>query len=162
MAEFSKEINSKFPNQRIKALLNVKFTANYFDTLGNDYLKPFKISEQQYNILRILRGAAPNPINAGTIKDRMVNPKSDVTRLMDRLVDKGFIDRKLRPDNRRQMHITISTKGLQILDKIAPLLSKLLENYQDGLSDHKKVSEFLEYLYHIQEQTNLIINPPNE
>jgi len=57
MADFSKEINSVFPNERVKALLNIKFTANYLDNIGNEILKPFNISEQQYNILRILRGA---------------------------------------------------------------------------------------------------------
>ncbi len=71
MAEFSKEINSKFPNERVKALLNIKFTANYLDHIGNAHLKPFNISEQQYNILRILRGAK-EAITVKTVKDRMV------------------------------------------------------------------------------------------
>ena len=58
--------------------------------------KRFDLTQSQYNILRILRGAAPESLTAGTIKERMVNPKSDVTRLMDRLVAKGLISRQLK------------------------------------------------------------------
>ena len=91
MAEFSKEINSKFPSEQIKALLNIKFTANYLDNIGNAFLKPFNISEQQYNILRILRGAK-KAITVKTIKERMVQKSPNSTRLMDKLSDKGLID----------------------------------------------------------------------
>ena len=57
MGDFSKEINSEFTSEKVKALLNIKYTANYLDNIGNTILKPFNISEKQYNILRILRGA---------------------------------------------------------------------------------------------------------
>lgn len=124
----------------------------------SDILKEFDLTQSQYNILRILRGASPNKLTAGTIKDRMVNPKSDVTRLMDRLVDKGLIERKLRIDNRRQMSITITKQGLSLLDKIAPKLTNLHQNYQKGLSDTKQIQGFLDCLLHIQEETKKIIN----
>jgi DNA-binding MarR family transcriptional regulator len=117
MVEFSKEINSKFPNERVKALLNIKFTANYFDNIGNSVLKPFNISEQQYNILRILRGAK-EAITVNTVKDRMVQKSPNSTRLMDKLCDKGLIDRVRCENDRRVVYVQINEKGLALLEEI--------------------------------------------
>ena len=117
MAEFSKEINSKFPNDRIKALLNIKFTANYLDTIGAEILKPYNISEQQYNILRILRGAN-DKITVTTVKDRMVQKSPNSTRLMDKLCDKKLIDRSRCENDRRVVFVKINEKGLALLDVI--------------------------------------------
>lgn len=131
MAEFSKEINSKFPNERIKALLNIKFTANYLDNIGNAHLKPFNISEQQYNILRILRGAK-EAITVKTVKDRMVQKSPNATRLMDKLCDKGLIERLRCENDRRVVYVKINEKGLALLEKI-----KLdeFDSYLNNLSD---------------------------
>tara|TARA_R110001583_G_C5632827_1_gene407188 strand:+ start:1697 stop:2134 length:438 start_codon:yes stop_codon:yes gene_type:complete len=117
MAEFSKEINSRFTNERVKALLNIKFTANYLDNIGNSILKPFNISEQQYNILRILRGAKES-ITVNTVKDRMVQKSPNSTRLMDKLCDKGLIDRVRCENDRRVVYVQINKKGLALLEEI--------------------------------------------
>lgn len=117
MAEFSKEINSKFPNERVKAMLNIKFTANFLDTLGANMLKPFHISEQQYNILRILRGAK-DAITVKTVKERMVQKSPNSTRLMDKLCDKGFIERMRCENDRRVVYVKINEKGLGLLNEI--------------------------------------------
>ena len=117
MAEFSKEINSTFPNEKIKALLNIKFTANYLDHIGNTSLKPYNISEQQYNILRILRGAK-ELITVNTVKERMVQKSPNATRLMDKLCDKGFIERERCENDRRVVYVKINEKGLALLEQI--------------------------------------------
>ena len=117
MADFSKEINSAFPNERVKALLNIKFTANYLDNIGNAILKPFNISEQQYNILRILRGAK-EAITVKTVKERMVQKSPNSTRLMDKLCDKNLIDRVRCENDRRVVYVQINEKGLDLLNKI--------------------------------------------
>ena len=117
MAEFSKEINSKFANERIKALLNIKFTANYLDNIGAEILKPFNISEQQYNILRILKGANKE-ISVATVKERMVQKSPNSTRLMDKLCDKRLIDRTRCENDRRVVYVKINDKGLALLEVI--------------------------------------------
>ena len=117
MGDFSKEINSTFPNERVKALLNIKYTANYLDTIGNTFLKPFNISEQQYNILRILRGAK-EAITVNAVKDRMVQKSPNSTRLMDKLCDKGFIERVRCENDRRVVYVKINDDGLALLNKI--------------------------------------------
>lgn len=140
MAEFSKEINSKFPNERVKALLNIKFTANYLDTIGASMLKPFKISEQQYNILRILRGAK-EAITVKMVKDRMVQKSPNSTRLMDKLCDKKLIERTRCENDRRVVYVKINDKGLALLDEI-----KIgdFESYLGSISD--KEAEILNEL----------------
>ena len=117
MAEFSTEINSTFPNERVKAMLNIKFTANYLDNIGNTLLKPFNISEQQYNILRILRGAK-EAITVKTVKDRMVQKSPNSTRLMDKLCDKGLIERIRSDKDRRVVYVKINKNGLDLLENI--------------------------------------------
>lgn len=117
MGDFSKEINSTFPNENVKALLNIKYTANFLDTLGNTFLKPYNISEQQYNILRILRGAK-GPITMSKVKERMVQKSPNSTRLMDKLCDKGFIERVRCENDRRVVYVQINKKGLALLNEI--------------------------------------------
>lgn len=117
MGDIAKDINSKFPNERIKALINIKYTANWLDTIGNEVLKPHKISIQQYNILRILRGAK-KAITVNMIKERMIQKSPNSTRLMDKLCDKGFIERKRCENDRRVVNVKILDKGLKLLAKI--------------------------------------------
>lgn len=138
MGDFSKEINSTFPNERIKALLNIKYTANYLDTIGNTFLKPFNVSEQQYNILRILRGAK-EAITVNTVKDRMVQKSPNSTRLMDKLYDKGLIDRVRCEHDRRVVYVKINNNGLVLLDEI-------------------KMDEFDSYITAISEKEAKVLN----
>jgi len=117
MGDIAKDINSTFPNEWVKALINIKYTANWLDTIGSEVLKPHKISIQQYNILRILRGAE-KAITVNTVKDRMIQKSPNSTRLMDKLCDKGFIKRTRCENDRRVVYIEISDKGLKLLSKI--------------------------------------------
>ncbi|MDP3313998.1 MarR family winged helix-turn-helix transcriptional regulator [Lutibacter sp.] len=138
MGDFSKEINSEFPNERVKALLNIKYTSNFLDTVGNAYLKPFNISEQQYNILRILRGAK-EAITVNKVKERMVQKSPNSTRLMDKLCDKGFIERVRCENDRRVVYVKINDRGLALLNEI-------------------KMDEFNSYLNSISENEAKILN----
>jgi len=117
MGDISKDINSKFPNERVKALINIKYTANWLNTVGNEFLKSSKISNQQYNILRILKGAN-EAVTVNTVKERMIEKSPNATRLMDKLCDKGLIERTRCENDRRVVFVKISEKGLKVLDKI--------------------------------------------
>ncbi|MCK5637218.1 MAG: MarR family transcriptional regulator [Flavobacteriaceae bacterium] len=117
MGDISKDINSKFPNEKVKALINIKYTANWLENIGIEILKPFKISEQQYNILRILRGAN-KAITVNSVKDRMIQKSPNSTRLMDKLCVKKLIERTRCDNDRRVVYVKISDKGLKLLDKI--------------------------------------------
>ena len=117
MGDLSKDINSSFQNQRLKALVNIKYTANYFDQIGASALKPFEISEPQYNILRILRGAG-KAITVNQVKERMVQKSPNSTRLMDKLCEKDLITRSRCESDRRVVYVQISKKGLDLLNRI--------------------------------------------
>ena len=117
MGDLGKDIQSTFSNQRVKALLNIKYTANWLDQIGAAILKPYQISEQQYNILRILRGAG-KAITVNEVKERMIQKSPNATRLMDKLCEKKLIDRRRCENDRRVVFIEINRKGLALLDKI--------------------------------------------
>lgn len=118
MGDISKDINSKFPNNKVKALLNIVYTANWINSQQNAFFKDFGISPQQFNILRILRGAG-KPLKVQTIKERMIERAPNATRLMDKLCSKELIERIACPDDRRVVHINITKAGLKLLDDIS-------------------------------------------
>ena len=127
----AKEINSTFPNQKVIALLNIKYTAGWLDQIGTELLKPHNISEQQYNILRILRGAAKE-ITVTEVKERMIQKSPNTTRLMDKLCDKKLIDRSRCESDRRVVFAKITKKGLDLLERIN---MSDLDNYMERLTD---------------------------
>ncbi len=81
-------------------------------------LKPFDVSEQQFNVLRILRGQKGQPANLSTINERMVTKMSNTTRLVDKLILKGYVERWVCSENRRKVEIMITDDGKMALEKI--------------------------------------------
>lgn len=139
MGDISKDINSKFSNNKIKALINIKYTANWINSHENEFFKPYGISPQQFNILRILRGAGKE-IKVQTIKDRMIERAPNATRLMDKLCEKKLIERVRCEHDRRVVYIDITEQGLKLLSKIdgnikLDFLERLTEKEASQLSD---------------------------
>jgi DNA-binding MarR family transcriptional regulator len=117
MGDISKDINSKFITNKIKALINIKYTSNWLNSRENDFFKPYGISPQQYNILRILRGAKES-IKVQIVKDRMIERAPNATRLMDKLCDKTLIARDRCEQDRRVVYVKITEQGLDLLTMI--------------------------------------------
>ncbi|MFS4482001.1 MarR family winged helix-turn-helix transcriptional regulator [Hyunsoonleella sp. 2307UL5-6] len=139
MGDISKDIKSKFINNKVKAMLNIIYTANWINSVHNDFFKPYGVSPQQFNILRILRGAG-KPLKVQEIKARMIERAPNATRLMDKLCDKDLIQRLPCPGDRRVVHIEIKASGLTLLKQIEAnlnddLLDKLSEDEAATLSD---------------------------
>jgi DNA-binding MarR family transcriptional regulator len=139
MGDISTEINSKFDNAKVKALINILYTANWISNFQNEFFKPFGISPQQYNILRILKGAN-QALKVQTIKERMIDRSPNATRLMDKLCDKALIERIPCPEDRRVVHIEITMKGIKLLEEIADnfndeLIKNITEEEAQLLSD---------------------------
>ncbi len=78
-------------------------------------LKPFEVSIQQFNVLRILRGRKGVPANLSTLNERMVSKMSNTTRLVDKLLQKGYVERVVCESNRRKVEISITPSGEQVL-----------------------------------------------
>lgn len=127
MGDLAKDINSTFPSEKVKALINIKYTAGWIETQSNDVLKPHQISIQQYNILRILRGAKEK-VTVQTVKDRMIEKSPNTTRLMDKLCAKNLIERIRCENDRRVVYVKIANPGLKLLKEIN------MENSEDLMS----------------------------
>ncbi len=97
--------------------------------------KPFGISTQQFNVLRILRGQQSKPANLSTLNERMISKMSNTTRLVDKLIKKGYVDRIVCISNRRKVEITITKEGLKVLSEMDIVLEKaekeILANFSD-------------------------------
>ena len=87
-------------------------------------LKPYEVSIQQFNVMRILRGRKGEPANLSTLNERMITKMSNTTRLVDKLLNKGFVDRIVCESNRRKVEITLTPKGENILLKMDQLVKK--------------------------------------
>ncbi|HLV15471.1 MAG TPA: MarR family transcriptional regulator [Xanthomarina sp.] len=118
MGDISKDIQSTFPSNKVKTMINILFTSNWISSYQNSFFKPFNISAQQYNILRILKGAG-KPLKVQTIKERMIERSPNLTRLMDKLYAKDFIERTPCSTDRRVVHIEITKQGLDLLEDIS-------------------------------------------
>lgn len=139
MGDISKDIHTTFLTEKLKALINIKYTANWLNSKEVEFFKPFGISPQQYNILRILRGAGKE-IKVQIVKDRMIERAPNATRLMDKLCDKKLIKRIRCEHDKRVVYVTISKEGLRLLTKIGVLadvgfMDKLTEKEALQLSD---------------------------
>jgi DNA-binding MarR family transcriptional regulator len=109
---------TKFRNAQHKAMLNLFYTASWLENKNKEFFKKFDITNQQFNILRILRGQHPNKISGVEIKSRMLDKNSDVSRLLDRLIAKKFAIKSQCPNDKRAADIAITEKGLQLLKKL--------------------------------------------
>lgn len=117
MARIDDEINAKFKNNRHRFIANLVFTAGWFQNSVDDFLKPYGLSLQQNNILRILKGAE-QPLTMKQIKEAMIQKSPNATRLADKLVNKGFVERERSATDRRIVYLTITKKGLELLQTI--------------------------------------------
>ena len=108
----------KFSTEYEKAAVNVLYTASWLHNLNAVRFKKHGITPEQFNVLRILRGSFPKALMLSDITCRMVDKSSNATRLVEKLRQKGLVNRETCPNNRRQVDITITEKGLAILTKI--------------------------------------------
>jgi len=111
-----------FTDPFLKASLNILVTADRISAATSALLKPFGISNEQYNVLRILRGQHPNVSPLRLITERMISKSSNATRLVEKLRHKGLVDRTICESNRRQVEIVITDSGLRLLDELDPLV----------------------------------------
>lgn len=126
----------KFRSESQKAVLNIYYTNCFIFSKFQDSLSKYKLTVQQYNILRILRGQHPNDISIGSIKERMIDKGSDTTRIIDRLIIKQLVERKNSKVDRRITEIKITKIGLKLLKELDGMDLK-----SDNLLSHFSVVE---------------------
>lgn len=131
-----------------KLVINLMLSANGASSKIGEAVKPFDISIQQFNVLRILRGQKGRPANLSTVQERMVNQMSNTTRLIDKLLEKQLVERFTCEENRRKIEIFITQKGLDLLKEIDPVINKTEEDIASSLSEKEvlQLNELLEKL----------------
>ncbi|MCB1022569.1 MAG: MarR family transcriptional regulator [Bryobacterales bacterium] len=126
-----------FGSKREEALLGLMRTADLMRRVNNGLLEPFGVTVQQYNVLRILRGAGKDGLPTLEIADRMIEQTPGITRLLDRIEAKGWVKRARCPKDRRQMLCTITPEGLALLERTDEPISALGEKALGSLSDNQ-------------------------
>jgi MarR family transcriptional regulator, multiple gene regulator MgrA len=130
------EIKGRFRNEYHKGLINLTYTTRILGYRFIQDLKKHDITEQQYNVLRILRGfRAEAPLSIGFIKERMLDRDSDVSRLVDRLYNSGLVLRYEDKIDRRKKSVEISEKGLTLLTNLLETelaVDQLLKNLTES------------------------------
>lgn len=100
-------------------------------------LKPYDLSIEQFNVLRILRGQKGHPINLQDIQERMINAMSNTTRLVDKLIKKNFVKRSICRLNRRKVEIIITESGLETLQVLDPIIKDVEEKVTEQLTKNE-------------------------
>lgn len=117
--EIGKEIKqSKFKNEYQKMLINLLFTSGWLQAKHSCNLRPYGISSQQFNILRILRGQYPKPATVNLLIERMLDKNSNASRLVEKLRLKKLVERATCPEDRRAVNVVITKKGLDLLEEL--------------------------------------------
>ncbi|MFN4149857.1 MAG: MarR family winged helix-turn-helix transcriptional regulator [Candidatus Sericytochromatia bacterium] len=120
-----------------KVILNIMYTQNVISDKFNEIMKPYDLSGEQYNVLRILRGQKGNPANMCIIQERMIAKNSNTTRLIDKLLLKDFVTREVCPDNRRKIEVLITQKGLDVLTELDPKVNEHEQIFAANLSQNE-------------------------
>ncbi|MEM7103656.1 MAG: MarR family transcriptional regulator [Bacteroidota bacterium] len=117
------------PNEHSRAYFKLLETANWIEMKVKEVLNNYQLTHAQFNILMILRENHPEPVSAGDLKEKLIFKNSDVTRLLDRMVKKGMVERYICPSNRRKLDITISGKAMEMLELVVPEITVAVEHF---------------------------------
>lgn len=113
-----------FKTEYQKLAVNLIYTGNWMNEINTQMLKPYGLTIQQYNVLRILRGQYPEPATVNLIIERMLDKMSNASRIIDKLLLKKLVMRKEKQDDRRCVDVFITDKGLKLLEKIDSEMDK--------------------------------------
>ena len=134
----------KFKNRAVKAAINILFTGSHINIMQTHILKPYDISWQQFNILRILKGRNGEPTPLKLLSARMVDRSSNTSRLVEKLKNKGLVERLTNENDRRKVDIFITGAGLELVEEATIKMDEGLDKDICHLTD-----EELEQLNHL-------------
>ena len=118
MALEDKQPDCAFKNEYHKLRANILYTANWLTNGVRAILEPYGITHKQYNILQILRDVHPDALAILDVQQRMIDKMSDTSRLIDRLVKKGWVNKVRCPQDRRSAKVQLNEEGRALLCQI--------------------------------------------
>lgn len=120
-----------------KTVINILYTSRIVEEAIATVLKSYDVTIQQFNVLRILKGQNGNPANLSTLQERMVDRSSNTTRLVDKLIKKGWVKRNTCKLNRRKVEIFITKEGLLLLEELNPITEQVNQDSLRNLSNQQ-------------------------
>jgi DNA-binding MarR family transcriptional regulator len=120
---------AQFKTEHHKLMINILYTASWLQRTQSTVLRPHGITPEQYNILRILRGAKGKAMSLNDISSRMIDRASNTSRLIDKLITKEWVNRTICPKDRRQSEILITQKGLDVLHNLQKPIDEISEQF---------------------------------
>ncbi|HEX3435953.1 MAG TPA: MarR family transcriptional regulator [Pseudacidobacterium sp.] len=141
-----------------EALLNIRRTADKLQHHFQQMLKPMGITSTQYNVLRILRGAAEGGLRCSEVGERLISSDPDITRLLGRLQKQKLIRRKRDSKDRRVIHATITAEGLVLLKELDPLVNDAVKQLLRGVG-REKLAALISLLEEIREPLSECSSP---
>ncbi|MCB0635441.1 MAG: MarR family transcriptional regulator [Lewinella sp.] len=138
----------KFVNEYHKAQINILYTATWLNQRTAEILKPYGLTWQQFNILRILRGRHPEPATVKLLTERMIDKMSNASRLVDKLLKKGLVERSTCTDDRRRVDVSLTPEGMQMVNQVSQNMERDMERADLGLSPDEliQLNELLDRL----------------
>ncbi len=125
----------KFVNDFQRAYLNIIFTGNWLESMMQKQLKEFGITTSQFNVLRILRGQKGKPMSAFAIQERMIHRTSNVTRIIEKLVEKKLVTRQHCSSNRRRVDVQLTEEGLALINSTDEFTNRTYERLSKVISE---------------------------
>lgn len=136
-------------NPYMKMVVNILRAGKIIDHRVTDVLKEFGVTHIQFNILRILEARMPDKLSLGEIQDGLLFETSDVSRLVDRLVKHGLVDRTYCPENRRKLEVSITQLGLDVIRKSLPQMEKNMNGYYKDLFSEPEREQLIDMMKRI-------------
>ncbi len=129
-----------------RAIISVLYTGYWLSDRLNEQLKEFGLSEQQVNVLHILKARRDHTCNLCNIQEQMMHKMSNATRLVEKLRLKGLVSREIDEENRRRVEISITEKGIALLEKIGFKLREYNCEHESKMSEpeYSKLAELLD------------------
>ena len=140
---------------RRRTVIHLMLVNNHMQDVLAQALKPFEVSLQQFNVLRILRGQKGKPANLSTLSERMVSRMSNTTRLVDKLITKDYVRRNTCPENRRKIEIWLTDAGMQALKEMDLAVEAAEESLMHSLNDNQleNLNELLDHINNTNEHS---------
>ena len=149
MSKIEEEIQQKsFDNNYLKAHVNILFTASWLNNQISDALKDHQITTQQFNVLRILKGTAQKPISVKDLTSRMIDRMSNASRLVDKLVKKGYAHRTPSSTDRRRVDVILTPTGLICVNSASLAVETKIDEIFNTISpeEAEKLSSLLDQI----------------
>jgi DNA-binding MarR family transcriptional regulator len=139
----------KFRNEYQKLTLNLIYSSHWLLSKQKEFFSRFEITQQQYNVLRILRGQHPQAISTSEIKGRMLDMNSDSSRIVDRLELKGLVSKRICKEDKRLVDVSITDQGMGLLERIDQEIEKLDEIVTNlSINETRELNHLLDKMRH--------------